>query len=75
MKRKESVEWAKERKNLRITSPQQIDAGMRGIPKKECWQYAAYCVMDEKEALYAAGFTQVEELNQWEVTHTLKAVK
>jgi tRNA (cmo5U34)-methyltransferase len=32
-------------------------------------------VEHEKEALYAAGFTQVEELNQWEVTHTLKAVK
>ncbi|WP_051594033.1 methyltransferase domain-containing protein [Butyrivibrio sp. AE3003] len=32
-------------------------------------------VEHEKEALLAAGFTQVEELNRWEVTHTLKAVR
>ena len=31
-------------------------------------------VEHEKEALLAAGFTSVEELNSWEVTHTLKAV-
>jgi tRNA (cmo5U34)-methyltransferase len=29
----------------------------------------------EKEALLAAGFTQIEELKRWEVTHTLKAAK
>lgn len=32
-------------------------------------------VEHEKEALLAAGFTRVEELNSWEVTHTLKAIK
>ncbi|MBO4459017.1 MAG: class I SAM-dependent methyltransferase [Butyrivibrio sp.] len=32
-------------------------------------------VEHEKEALIAAGFTQVEELDHWEVTHTLKAIK
>ena len=31
-------------------------------------------VEHEKEALLAAGFTSVEELNSWEVTNTLKAV-
>ena len=31
-------------------------------------------VEHEKEALLAAGFTNVEKLNSWEVTHTLKAV-
>ncbi|MCR5735143.1 MAG: methyltransferase domain-containing protein, partial [Lachnospiraceae bacterium] len=29
----------------------------------------------EKEALLAAGFTQIEALNHWETTHTLKAVR
>ena len=32
-------------------------------------------VEHEKEALLAAGFTKVEELGDWESTHTLKAVK
>ena len=32
-------------------------------------------VEHEKEALLAAGFTQVEELNSWEATHTLRAMK
>ena len=32
-------------------------------------------VEHEKEALLAAGFTKVEELNSWEVTHTLRAIK
>ncbi|SFC71541.1 class I SAM-dependent methyltransferase [Butyrivibrio sp. YAB3001] len=32
-------------------------------------------VEHEKEALLAAGFTQIEELKHWEATHTLKAIK
>lgn len=32
-------------------------------------------VEHEKEALLAAGFTQVEELCSWEATHTLRAIK
>ncbi|MCR5733986.1 MAG: class I SAM-dependent methyltransferase [Lachnospiraceae bacterium] len=32
-------------------------------------------VEHEKEALLAAGFAQVEELGNWGVTHTLKAIK
>ena len=32
-------------------------------------------VEHEKEALQEAGFTRVEELDSWEVTHTLKAVR
>ena len=32
-------------------------------------------VEHEKETLLAAGFTKVEELGDWESTHTLKAVK
>lgn len=32
-------------------------------------------VEHEKKALLAAGFTQVEELNSWEATHTLRAMK
>ena len=32
-------------------------------------------VEHEKEALLAAGFTQVDEVGNWEVTHTLRAVK
>lgn len=32
-------------------------------------------VKHEKEALLAAGFTQVEELCSWEATHTLRAIK
>ncbi len=32
-------------------------------------------VEHEKEALLTAGFTQVDEVGSWEVTHTLKAVK
>ncbi|WP_027207774.1 class I SAM-dependent methyltransferase [Butyrivibrio fibrisolvens] len=32
-------------------------------------------VEHEKEALLAAGFTQVEELCSWKATHTLRAIK
>ena len=32
-------------------------------------------VEHEKEALLSAGFTQVEEVDSWGVTHTLKAVR
>ena len=32
-------------------------------------------VEHEKEALLSAGFTQVEEMDSWGVTHTLKAVR
>ena len=32
-------------------------------------------VEHEKEALLTAGFTQVDEVGSWKVTHTLKAVK
>ena len=32
-------------------------------------------VKHEKEILYSVGFASVEELNRWEATHTLKAVK
>ena len=31
-------------------------------------------VEHEKEALLEAGFSQVNEIERWEVTHTLKAV-
>ncbi len=32
-------------------------------------------VEHEKEALLEAGFSQVDEIERWEVTHTLKAVR
>ena len=32
-------------------------------------------VEHEKEALLEAGFSQVNEIERWEVTHTLKAVR
>ena len=32
-------------------------------------------VEHERETLLAAGFTRVEELNRWKVTHTFKAIK
>ena len=30
---------------------------------------------NKKQALLEAGFSQVNEIERWEVTHTLKAVK
>ncbi len=32
-------------------------------------------VAHEREALLAAGFTQIDELDRWGATHTLKAIK
>ena len=48
----------------------------QGICDNEFYHYdTPLTVAHETEALLAAGFAAVEHLNQWENTHTLRAVK
>ena len=44
------------------------------MPDDEFYHYdTPLTVEHEIEALLAAGFTQVDEMDSWDVTHTLRA--
>ena len=48
----------------------------QNLPDGEFYHYdTPLTVEHEKEALIAAGFSLIEELGSWGVTHTLKAIK
>lgn len=48
----------------------------QGIADQEFYHYDTPLTLEhEVEALLAAGFSEVRELNRWEATHTIKACK